>query len=176
MAGIPGAWAAAALRFVAQPLFPAAWREARGDVSSGRATAPRNHRSEYLEEAPGSPPEVALGRFFFVDAALGRVRGRDLLDGVERVHPARLELVRYELGRRRAFYSLGVERVGVEAVRAVVSVELEPRHRRGNARREYLGGSAVEAVLAGRRGRAGAFVGLAAAVLVHDHGLGEASF
>ena len=109
-----------------------------------------NHRSEYLEEAPGSPPKVALGRFFFVDAALGRVRGHELhrgagrrrqlggrdvqdvdaalgrgrqhqygavrpvvlvlhvaadglLDGVERVPPARLVLVRYELGRRRAF-------------------------------------------------------------------------
>ena len=101
-----------------------------------------------MEEAPGGPPKVALGRFFFIDAALGRIRGRDLLDGVERVHSARLVLVRYELGRRRAFDRLGVERVGVEAVRAVVLVELEPRVPRCGARRQGLGGSAVEAVLA----------------------------
>ena len=86
-----------------------------------------------MEEAPGGPPKVALGRFFSVDAALGRVRGHELhrgarnrlLDGVERVHPARLELVRYELCRRRAIGRLGVERVGVDGPGAFV--ELEPR-------------------------------------------------
>ena len=88
------------------------------------------------------------------------VAANGLLNGVERVPPARLVLVRYELGRRRAFYSLGVERVGVEAVRAVVLVELEPRVPRCGARRQDLGGSAVEAVLAGLRGaRAAVFVG-----------------
>ena len=113
-----------------------------------------------MEEAPGGPPKVALGRCFSVDAALGRVRGRDLLDGVERVPPTRLVLVRYELGRRSAFYSLGAERVGVDGPGAFL--ELEPRVPRCGARRQGLGESAVEAVLAGLRGaRAAVFVGRA---------------
>ena len=75
---------------------------------------------------------------------------------MERVPPTRLVLVRYELGRRSAFHSLGVERVA----RPGAFVELEPRVPRCGARRQGLGGSAVEAVLAGLRGaRAAVSVG-----------------
>ena len=117
------------------------------------------------EAAPGrgtrKSAQVALGRFFFADAALGRVRGHELhrgvgrraassadvtsktstpplvasaqtaswcqkrlIDGVERVPPARLVLVRYEPGRRRALYVSESNALGVDGPEGFV--ELEP--------------------------------------------------